>query len=371
MFLQNLELKKFRNYSQLRLSLSPGINLFYGRNGQGKTNLLEAVSLLSLGRSFRTRRESEFIQWNAETCFLRGSFQQEAITRVVEIGIGQNQKKVKVDHQEIKITDLFSQVPIVSFAPDDLQLVKGGPQLRRDFIDLYLAQIEPEYRYVYYNFYKVLQHRNRFLKDVKYNYNSAEFEVWNEQLVATGAKVIKHRATLIEKIKPYIIAAHQKIGLKRDWLQMEYISLDQPDMDQRSEVEISEVYLGELIKIRSLECQRGLSLAGPQRDELRLTFDHGFEIRNYASQGQQRTVALALKLGMIDVLTSSRGMPPILLLDDVMSEFDSDRKHALLAMLLRSTQTFITSTGKNDFPVEKSVDTLFYQVDQGVVCNGG
>lgn len=371
MVLQRLELKKFRNYSRLELSLSPGVNLFYGRNGQGKTNLLEAVSLLSLGRSFRTKRENEFIQWDAETCYLKGFFQHDDTARIVEIGFGQNQKKVKVNHQELKIADLFSQVAVVSFAPDDLQLVKGAPQLRRDFIDFYLAQIEPEYRGVYYDFYKVLHHRNRFLKDVKYNYDSVEFDVWNEQLVATGAKVIKYRAALIEKMKPYITAAHQKIGLNQEPLQMKYISLGQTDMEQRSEAEIGEIYLTDLKAIRSLELQRRLSLSGPQRDELRLTFDRDLEIRNYGSQGQQRTVALALKLGMIDILTASRGVPPILLLDDVMSEFDNERKHALLTMLLGSTQTFVTSTGKNDFPITKSADTLFYQIDQGVVDDGG
>lgn len=367
MFLQSLELKKFRNYSNLNLEFSPGINIFYGENAQGKTNILEAVAILGLGRSFRTKKENELIQWQAESAYLKGVFQDHDLVNVIEYGIGNSKKRVKINSQEVKPSQIFSQVPVVIFTPDDLQLVKAGPQGRRDFMDLYLAQIEPKYRYVYYNFYKVLQQRNRFLKEMRFT--PAESEVWDEQLIAKGTKVIKYRAELTEKIKPYICEAHQRISQDHELLNIDYTSLGSTINHLKDESEIRKVFEAELRKVKNLEFERKMTLIGPQRDDLLLTINGGVELRTYGSQGQQRTASLALKLGMIDILSHFRGTNPILLLDDVMSEFDNERKKALLRMLIHSSQTFLTSTSITDFPINSSESVAFYRIKQGEAFN--
>ncbi|HOP74489.1 MAG TPA: DNA replication/repair protein RecF [Bacillota bacterium] len=367
MNLSCLELKHFRNYNNLKINFSPGMNIFFGQNAQGKTNLLEAVSLLCLGRSFRTRKDSELIQWGSEAAFIRGTFVDKELEDVIEIGIGEGQKKFKQNGHEVKGTALFSQVPVVSFAPDDLQLIKGGPQLRRDFLDLYLAQLDPAYRVTYYKFYKILQQRNRFLKEVRLV--NRELEVWNEQFIDAGLKVICSRIQLIEKIKPYIKAAHEQISLNREALNLDYLSFGSHIIREPDDKKLRELFQNELARVSREEFERKLTLVGPQRDDLKITIGDQMDIRNYGSQGQQRTAALALKLGMIDILKDVREMPPLLLLDDVMSEFDNDRKQALLSLLLSSSQTFLTSTGRSDFPIEASVNTVFYQVIKGAVIH--
>lgn len=367
MILSCLELKNFRNYSGLKIKLSPGMNIFFGQNAQGKTNLLEAISLLCLGRSFRTRKDAELIQWGAEAAFVRGIFFADGMEDVIEIGIGDGQKKFKQNGREVKGNALFSLVPVVSFAPDDLQLIKGGPQLRRDFLDLYLAQLDPAYRLTYYKFYKILQQRNRFLKEVRLI--NREWEVWNEQLIDTGLQVIQARIRLIEKIKPYIKTAHEQISLNREALNLDYVSFGSHIIHEADDSKLRELFHAELTKVSREEFERKLTLVGPQRDDLKITIGDGMDIRNYGSQGQQRTAALALKFGMIEVLKDVRGMPPLLLLDDVMSEFDNDRKQALLSLLLSSSQTFLTSTGRSDFPIEASMNTVFFQVIKGAVIH--
>lgn len=367
MILSCLELKHFRNYRDLKIDLSPGMNIFFGQNAQGKTNLLEAVSLLCLGRSFRTRKDSELIQWGTEVAFIRGIFVDNSLEDVIEIGIGNGQKKFKQNGREVKGNTLFSQVPVVTFAPDDLQLIKGGPQLRRDFLDLYLAQLDPVYRSTYYKFYKILQQRNRFLKESRVM--NREWEVWNEQFIDAGLQVILSRIRLIETIKPYIKAAHEKISLNRETLNIEYLGFGSHSLHDVDDLKLRELFQNELAKVSREEFERRLTLVGPQRDDLKITIGDGMDIRNFGSQGQQRTAALALKLGMIDVLKDVREIPPLLLLDDVMSEFDNDRKQALLALLLSSFQTFLTSTGRSDFPIEASMNTVFYQVIKGAVIH--
>ena len=363
MFLNQLELKNFRNYQQLKLELSENINIFIGKNAQGKTNLLEAIALLCLGKPVRTKKEHELIKWGTGHCFCRGQFQESENSRLVEIGIGLKEKRIKVDGQVVKNNSVFGKIPVVIFSPDDLQIVKGAPQQRRDFIDVYLAQIEPKYRYVYYNFYKVLQQRNRLLK--KDFVDQAELETWNEQLIEKGSKVIKYRNSLINSVKPYITEAQQVISGDKEVLNLEYISLNAPVLID-DENEIRKKFQEELWNIRDYELLRRLTLVGPHRDELRLTINYQIELKNFGSQGQQRTAALALKLGLVEKIKEARGVYPLILLDDVMSEFDDHRKQHLLQLLISSSQTFITSTSKQDFSLEGR-QTNFFTVNQGEV----
>ncbi len=368
MYLEKLELKNFRNYHQLGVNFSPKLNIFFGHNAQGKTNLLEAVSLLGLGKSFRTKKEDELIQWGKETCFLHGNFQTGEYEIKIELGIGNREKRLKLDGQIIKNNELFGKIPIVTFAPDDLQLIKGGPQLRRDFIDLYLALIEPKYRFIYYNYYKVLQQRNRLLKEGVRDLN--ELEVWNEQLIEKGTKVIKYRLYLINNVKSFIVEAQHNISGTLEKLNIDYLGFKGVNLSFDFEEEsIKELFKNELKNVCRYEIERKITLIGPQRDDIKLSLDQGVDLRNFGSQGQQRTAALALKIGLIEKIKESRGCYPILLLDDVMSEFDDQRKKQLLKVLISSAQTFLTSTSFRDFPVEDE-EAYFFEVKQGEVYFG-
>lgn len=363
MYLDQLELRNFRNYQELKLKFSERINIFIGENAQGKTNLLEAIALLCLGKPIRTKKDNELIKWETDHCFCRGQFQESENFTLIEIGIGLKEKRIKIDGQVVKNNSVFGQIPVVIFSPDDLQLVKGGPQQRRDFIDIYLAQIEPKYRFVYYNFYKVLQHRNRLLKQDFVD--REELEAWNDQLIEKGSKVIRYRNSLINSVKPYIKAAQQIISGDKEILNMDYLCFNDQILSD-DEAEIKSKFQDELGKVKEYELQRGMTLVGPHRDDLRLTINHQIELRSFGSQGQQRTAALALKLGLVEKIKEARGMHPLILLDDVMSEFDDHRKQHLLQLLISSSQTFLTSTSKQDFPLQDQ-RTNFFIINQGEV----
>ncbi len=363
MYLNYLELTNFRNYRKLSLNLSEHVNIFFGNNAQGKTNLLEAIALLCLGKPIRTKKDTDLIRWENEYCFCRGLFLNSDYQTQIEIGIGIKEKRIKVDGQIVKNNSVFGQIPVVIFSPDDLQIIKGPPQQRRDFIDLYLAQIDPKYRFVYYNFYKVLQQRNRLLKQEYVN--PEELETWNDQLVEKGTKVIKYRNSLITTVRPNIIAAQRIISGEKEELDLEYLSFNDQILPDDEEI-IRNKFFEELQNLKKVELQRGITLVGPHRDDLRLMINQQVELKNFGSQGQQRTAALALKLGLVNTIKEARGINPLILLDDVMSEFDDQRKQHLLQLLISSSQTFLTSTSKKDFPISEQ-QTVFFEVKQGEV----
>jgi DNA replication and repair protein RecF len=366
MILTNMELERFRNYDHAKIEFSPGMNIFFGQNAQGKTNLLEAIAMFSLGKSFRAKKEEEVIQWNEETGFIRGVFSGETNPAVIEIGIGRREKRYKLNGQIVKRNDIFAQVPVVIFAPDDLQLIKGSPSYRRDFIDLYLAQIEPKYRLIYYNYTKILKQRNRLLKE--HHIDHHELEVWNEQLVEKGAKVTKYRLFLIESILPYIGKVQRQISNESEELRVEYLGFKDRVLNQMDETAVKILLQEAIISVRQAELDRRVTLVGPQLDDLRITLSTGVELRVFGSQGQQRTAALAMKLGLIEKIKDTRGEYPVLLLDDVMSEFDDSRKQALLTSLINSVQTFVTATGRKDFP-GCSPEAVFFEIERGTVKN--
>lgn len=367
MFLKNMELERFRNYEEEKIEVSPGMNILYGQNAQGKTNLIEAIAMFSLGKSFRAKKDEEVIQWNCETSFIKGVFNGESNSTVIEIGIGQKERRYKINGQIVKRSDIFGKVPVVIFTPDDLQMIKGAPSYRRDFLDLYLAQVEPKYRFIYYNYTKILQQRNRLLKE--HYIDLQELEAWNEQLINTGANVIKYRLFLIESILPYIVEIQRQISSEKEELNVQYIGFKNQVLNQFKEDEIKNLLKEAIASVRHTELERKVTLVGPQLDDLRITIARNVELRVFGSQGQQRTASLAMKLGLIQKIKDIRGEYPILLLDDVMSEFDDNRKKALLTNLINTVQTFMTATSLKDFPGCSS-QAIFFEIERGMVKDG-
>lgn len=367
MILDELVLRQFRNYQQEEVKFSPQVNIFYGQNAQGKTNLIEAVYYIGLGRSFRTRKDEEIIRQNNDSFFIRGRFHQGEEELFVELGCGVKEFRGKINGDNIRRkSDVFGRVNIVLFSPDDLQIIKGGPQSRREYLDLYLSQAYPKYRWVLYQYYKVLQQRNSLLKQIKEGKASSNLlEPWNESFLQKGIELIKMRIKVLTLLNPIAGDYHREISGRREALRIHYQGFRDHRLKEDSDIET--LFRDDLQTRRFDEVARGTSLVGPHRDDLILTIDDDMELRTFGSQGQQRTAALALKMAMVDLIGNVTGNTPILLLDDVLSEFDDLRKQSLLAMLTKSTQTMVTTADLSSSKMFDRTVKLFHVEDGRIV----
>lgn len=367
MHLEKIKICNFRNYSPTEVELSPRLNILRGKNGQGKTNFLEAIAFLTLGRSFRTRRDDDLIKAGEKEFYLKGKFQSSEENLTLEVGNDSRRVVVKVNGLSYKSKrDLFGRVRTVIFTPDDLQIIKGGPEKRREFLDLYLAQAYPEYRQIYLRFYKALYQRNTLLKKIKKGRRDLnELEVWTHRLVEEGSQVVLYRRQTMEEISTYLNYYHQQMSNEQEKLRCLYKgSGSLPDtLDLTA---IKEGFCHSLRRRSDEERRRGYTLIGPHRDDLQILMNHRWELRVYGSQGQQRTAALALKLAMVDLIQKTHGQAPLLLLDDVFSEFDSDRKQELLRLLTAGAQTVISTT---DFKTTVALagPLKLFSVNSGVI----
>lgn len=377
---ERIAIKDFRNYKRLDLQLSPQINVFHGENAQGKTNFLEAVSYLVWGRSFRTHRDEELIREGEKGFFLKGEFFEEetASSLIIEIGYNRQQFLARINGKKYqKKRDLFGLVKVVTFSPDDLWLIKGGPSYRREFLDLYLSQAYPAYRNALREYYRVLQQRNKLLKEFREGRgNNQLLESWTEKFIESGSRLILYRLRGVEEIRAAVKEYHRWISGIREEMDCTYWGCGTGREPEEKMIE--EEFARCLRRRRGEEIKRGITLAGPHRDDLILTIKTpsgtpvedrgtpGVNIRIYGSQGQQRTAALALKMAMVDLIAREDKTPPLLLLDDVFSEFDDSRKKELLKLLTTKTQTFITTTEPEtvkDLPGE----IWFFHVKEGMI----
>ncbi|NLM37759.1 MAG: DNA replication/repair protein RecF [Firmicutes bacterium] len=367
MHLKKIRINNFRNYDHAEVELVPGLNILCGKNGQGKTNFLEAVAFLTLGRSFRTSRDEDLIKEDKKGFYLKGEFQSNEENLILEVGNALDRVVVKVNrvvHRTKK--ELFGRVRTVVFTPEDLQIIKGGPEKRREFLDLYLAQAYPDYRQVYLRFYRTLYQRNALLKNFREGYHDYnQLEVWTNHLVEEGSRVVLFRQQALGELNPWINHYHQIMSNDRETLGCAY-KFGRDLFQELDLVRIREQFR-RLLQVRSEEeIRRGYTLTGPHRDDLQIMMNDRFELRVYGSQGQQRTAALALKLAIVDLIKQRQGAAPLLLLDDVFSEFDSERKRELLSLLTSGTQTILSTT-------ELSTTTAFsgplklFTVESGVI----
>ena len=333
----------FRNYVQEKVLLSPAVNIFFGKNAQGKTNFLEAVYYTAIGRSFRSRKDDELIRRGEDSFFLRGVFIQGEEETKVELGYNGQIFRGKINGNIIKRKiDLFGEFNVVLFSPDDLQLVKGGPQNRREYLDLHLSQVSPKYRWTLYQYYKVIQQRNQLLKNVREgNAGRSQLEVWDENLIDKGVSLINQRIEAVKFLSPLASKCHYEVSGQKEELSLKYNGIISEK--EFSSDNIYQIYSSLIKQRKNEEIARGVSLVGPHRDDLSLVFKNGFDLRIYGSQGQQRTASISLKMAMVDFIASVTGSRPILLLDDVLSEFDDHRKNKLLKLLTTSTQTVVTT----------------------------
>ena len=355
MYIEKIFLSDYRNYEKQAVSLGPKLNVICGKNASGKTNLLEAMYLLGVGRSPRTTRDKELIRWDRECAYVSAGTVKKYGSSSLEFLIGPGGKRIAVDGLPIgKLGELMGVCPVVFFSPDELKLVKDAPVERRRFMDISLSQQSKTYYYTLSKYNKILAQRNKLLKTGQALADT--LPIWDEQLAATGAKLREFRLKFIEQLQPYALEAHRRLTGGED------LTIGYENEEGETEASaIKEGLLKKLIATREKDMRLFFTGVGPHRDDLRLTAN-GIDVKRFGSQGQQRTVSLALKLAEVELFNENTGEYPVLLLDDVLSELDDVRKMRLL-QAASHIQTVITCTEFN-FP---RGDAVVMEVSDGTV----
>lgn len=367
MILKSLNLRNFRNYVSLEYVPSDGLNIIQGLNAQGKTNLIEAISLLSTTRPIRTARESELIRWEEECSAVAGEVERNGGLRILlEVMLSNTQRKqMRVNGlSRTRLADMLGHLQTVSFSSSDLSIVRGEPGDRRRFLDLEIAQMRPKYAIAFACFRRALDQRNSLLKRHAESRGSLEsLEVWDSHLVKYGIQVMMSRKEFVEKLNPLAADAHQRLTDCQEYLALTY----QPNVapisegtEERWMVEFERA----LATRRSEEIRRGTTLVGPQRDDIGIMINDK-EARVFGSQGQQRTAVLSVKLGETRLSMDVSGEPPVVLLDDVMSDLDDGRKNRVMGFLRGVTQVFITCTDLHSFPRSMIKHAAVVHIDGG------
>lgn len=357
MIIKSLELKDFRNYERLSMDFDEKTNIIYGDNAQGKTNILEAVYVSGTSKSHKGSREKDMIRFGQSEAHIKTIVQKKDREYRIDIHLKKNRSKgIAINRIPVKkASDLFGILNVIFFSPEDLNIIKAGPDKRRRFIDSELCQLDKLYLYNLTNYNKILNQRNKLLKDIYYNPSlKSTLDVWDEQMSAYGEKIIERRRQFTDEIFPIVKDLHEKISGGTEILNMEY----EPDVtaaDLRQKLADS----------REKDLKTGQTNVGPHRDDLSFTIDD-VDVRKFGSQGQQRTCALSLKLSGIRLVDKIMGEKPVLLLDDVMSELDENRQNFLLNSLY-DTQTIITCTGLNDFVKNRFPVNRVFEVISGNV----
>ncbi|MGI2328455.1 DNA replication/repair protein RecF [Planococcus sp. YIM B11945] len=368
MRIDRLELTNYRNYETLDLSFSPEINVFIGENAQGKTNIMESLYVLSMAKSHRASNDKELIRWDADYGKIKADVYRKYGKLPLEITLSKKGKSAKVNHlEQRRLSDYIGQLNVVMFAPEDLNLVKGSPQVRRRFIDMEIGQISPVYLHDLLTYQKLLKQRNHLLKQNygKQAINDVMFDVYTEQFVEAAVKIIQKRYQFMDLLQKWAEPIHHGISRGLEQLQIRYQPISGLKPEWTSE-EMASFLMQKLAEVRKRELERGLTLVGPHRDELQF-WVNGYDVQTYGSQGQQRTTALSLKLAEIELIKQEVGEAPVLLLDDVLSELDDYRQSHLLNTIKGSVQTFVTTTSVEGIQHETIQSARLFEVSQGTV----
>jgi DNA replication and repair protein RecF len=365
MHIQELTLTHYRNYDKLQLQFDDKVNVIIGENAQGKTNLMEAIYVLAFSKSHRTPKDKELIQWEQDYAKIEGSILKRKQRFPLEIVLSSKGKKAKLNHLEQKrLSDYIGALNVVMFAPEDLNLVKGSPQIRRRFIDMEIGQIQPVYIYHLGQYQKVLKQRNHLLKLLQRRQaDTTMLDVLTEQLIEHAAIILEKRFLFLGMLRKWAQPIHQSITTKLETLDIEYLS--NLHVSEESDKETLRVaYEEKFSELRTREVERGTTLAGPHRDDLSF-YVNGKDVQAFGSQGQQRTTALSLKLAEIELIYNEVGDYPILLLDDVLSELDDSRQSHLLETIQGKVQTFVSTTNVSGIQHETLKQAELFTIKSG------
>lgn len=362
MKLNRLSITSFRNLEQVDITPGERFNVFYGNNAQGKTNLLESIFLLATMKSFRGSKNPDLIRWGDPFCRLRGIVVRERISREIVLTVEPAARKARVDGKTpAALTDFFGNLNVVLFSPDEMAMVKGAPEARRKYLDRAVFTADPKYLLLHLEYGKILRHRNAILRQR----TRAGLDVWTERLADVAARVVARRRTYLAEIEDLVKEFYGRVSGTVEKAEIAYRSAihDKMGTDYRSAL------LEALQRLTEEELRRGVTLAGPHRDDIDLIVD-GRILRHHGSQGQQRTFVLALKMAEIERLRAVHGSPPVLLLDDMTSELDPQRNANLLSFLgEREMQVFITTTSLDNLRADDKTNYRTWAVRNGAVLS--
>jgi len=358
--LETIELVNFRNLENCTLPLKPGLNVFYGNNAQGKTNLLEAVYLLGSGKSFRADTDKELIDWKQEEAKIVG----RAPPLQIELEIKESGKKLRVNRQPKRLIELIGEFLVVLFAPEDLLLVTGAPSLRRSWLNSFISRVDKSYLFSLAKFSKLLKIRNRLLAQMPLG-KALELGVWNRQLVDLGVSIWFSRKDYFGKLNAALGSLSPKLGVERITLELTtQVKLTEP-------AEVRAVFEKRLAVLEREEMRRGQSLLGPHRDDFKIIFEQKLDeailsknIGIYGSRGEQRAAILGLKLAEVSIIETVKGRKPTLLLDDILSEFDQEHRQMIQKLLYRQ-QSLVTTTSLDFLEKEMLAKANIFYVEKG------
>ena len=346
MFIKKIKLENFRNYDLQEIEFDKNVNIIYGDNAQGKTNILEAIFVCSLGKSFRTNKEKELIKKEkiyskVEMTSLK---EDRKINIKLELQEQQNKKFYINDIQTKKTSDILGKNYVVLFTPEDISILKNEPSKRRRFLNIMISQLRPMYVHLISEYNKIIEQRNFYLKQIKFDGKPKEnLEIWDEQLIKLGTKIYEYRKEFIEKINKKIYDIHLKTTEDKEKIDIKYIS------------NIGNNYLESLKKNINNDIQKGYTEIGIHRDDFE-TYINSNKVSIYGSQGQRRTTIISLKLAEAEVIFEEIGERPVILLDDFMSELDKKRIQGLFENI-KENQVIITCT--DSFKINNSKYKLY------------
>lgn len=333
MFIKEVYLENFRNYKKQKIEFNENVNVFFGNNAQGKTNILEAMYFSAFGRSFRTNKEGELINFNDNNSKIDINYEKNNRLNHLEINLNKKEKKaIKLNGIKIsKNSELVGNINIVIFSPDDIIILKQGPSLRRKFLDILISQLKPKYLHELSEFNKILEQRNNLLKSKQLE----TLDIWNEQLAEKASIINRYRKEYIDKIQEKLETIHPTLTSNKEKIEIRYIS----------NFKSKEQFLNVLDQNLNLDLLRGYTREGPQREDFEILINDK-SLNLYGSQGQHRTAVLALKIAEMQIIEDEVGDSPILLLDDITSELDESRIQAIFNSV-KKYQVFITCTDIN------------------------
>ncbi|MHB0937606.1 MAG: DNA replication/repair protein RecF [Armatimonadota bacterium] len=384
MELRTLRLDGFRNYADLELGLGAGMHIFAGANAQGKTNLLEAVYLAATGRSPRTGQESELIAWDREVARViaefvsdqRGAFSVEVSLGRKSSGTGSEarrggaaEKRIKVNGAQRSAADLAGLTPVVLFLVDDLEIIRGEPARRRDFLDTDLSAMSRTYQWAWRQYNRILDQRNRLLKDIRDGQGAAsDLPPWDAQLAAFGGRLLEVRLRFVADLNAQTVPVYRGLSASAQEMTVAYRrEWGDPEANPTARDALAALLADAIDESVEEEIRRGSTLIGPHRDDLQILVG-GKDIRFFGSQGEQRTAAVALRVAECAMLRQLVDEWPVLLLDDIFSELDRTRRGALLGYLTPLTQVILTTTDVDAIGLPPETAVKIYQVSGGTVA---
>jgi DNA replication and repair protein RecF len=368
MRVRSLLLRQFRNHSSLELSVGPAVNLFLGGNGAGKTNIIEAIAVLATGLSPRGADTENMVSWGTDGFLIRAEFepdnsQQEPITLEMKYRVGSTRVVRQNETIAVKLRDLIGRVPLVSFVPEDLSLVKGEPDLRRRAVNMILAQANPRYADTLRRYQDAIKARNAALRQCsERRLEIRDLEPWNRAVIDLGLSLCRDRAAFIDEFSDRVNAVQGRISADKEQVKIEYAPSFAGPWDDSA----AERWMQAFRRVEPQELAIGSTVIGPHRDDFHFMLN-GRPARHFGSEGQKRTIAVSFKLAEIPFIEEKLGQRPICLLDDVLSELDADRAAHLLDELSRTGQCFVTLTGLESWPRGRELPAMVFRVGAGGV----